>query len=412
MKQNAKGEWVVATPVRNEVIYSFTTVNVPTGDPGWTYLMGRPDDDATPIKLNISPTGRLEFRPPSAQHNMYTPVGTVAEMQFINTVYGALAGSYYQETDLDLLGGAGNAARYQWKPIGNGAAPFTGTFDGSKKSLGNIYINEPSSDGMGLFGYLNGNAVLQNIHLASGSVTGRDDTGGIAGSQKDDTASIRIINCSNGAAVRGAGYSIAGIIGNPLNGAFIAGCRNSGDVHADGGNVGGIAGGYDAAVSIIACYNTGDVWSTGTNRVGINPIAVGGIAGVMNNGPGSMMIACYNNGTIRSGGDRLGGILGKSPLEPEASYWNKTAPGTQAPCGRYDHTNLPHDDHAEPYNGESDFPDVKTDHIDVGVGHANYCAEWGPGGGAVWDGTGAPPEGGWWDQNTIGGGQLPKLWWE
>jgi hypothetical protein len=132
--ENVNGEWVVTTGVRKKMIYSFTTDNEETGDPGQTYLMGRPD--SAPIKLKISSTGELAFRDKDAKG---IPVGTIAEMRLINTGAASLAGNYYQDADIDLLGGNNIAGTHQWEPIGKPAspappdsAPFTGVFDGNK----------------------------------------------------------------------------------------------------------------------------------------------------------------------------------------------------------------------------------------------------------------------------------------
>jgi hypothetical protein len=361
------------------MIYSFTTVNVPTGDPGWTYYMGRPDDDATPIKLNISPTGKLDFRPPSAQGG--TPVGTVAEMQFINTGTttvtreDALKGNYYQEADIDLLGGANIDTTAQnpqtgspmeklnWTPIGK-PNPFTGTFDGNKKSLDNISVNE-TSGGVGLFGYLDGSALLQNIRLESGSVTGGgNDVGGISAGQAGATASIRIINCSNGADVSGGGGAVGGIIGWPQNGAFIAGCRNSGEVTGNS-DAGGISGGDDAVITITACYNTGEITAISHG---------GGIAGTQ--GQGSIT-ACYNDGPITAN-FYPGGIKGFAAAPVSGCYCNSAMSSAEG-GGTF-------------YDGDSDFPNVSAV--------------------SGWETSLDGSNGKYWKPGTTTGGQLPKLWWE
>jgi hypothetical protein len=447
MKQNAQGEWVVTTPKKDMMIYSFITVNAQTGDPGQLYYMGRKDTDNVPIKLNISPDGTLGFRAPDAKG---IPVGTVAEMQLINdpAAGGALGGTYYLETDLDLLGGNNVSGRLTWASIGK-ANPFTGVFDGNDKSLDNIYVDE-RTDGAGLFGYLSGSGALKNIHLKSGSVTGGgDDVGGIAGGQKPDNQHIRISNCSSAATVTGSGNSIGGIIGWPRGGAVITGCGNSGEVSGNG-PVGGIAGGADANIIVIACSNTGEVSGKATvggiiGKSGNNSF----IIGCRNSGPikgfglyigteflstaggitggddrGITITACYNRGSVWGGGKSIGGIAGtqgrgsmtacyndgsvtgdpgstfKGGIKGDGSapvtacYWNNDPP-TEAVDG----TGWGGNAGMTGYSGS--FPNVQV-----------AGPEWEPGNGPGWDGAGTPPVGGWWKQSTLTGGRLPELWWE
>jgi hypothetical protein len=376
--------------------------------------------------------GVLNFRAPYAKG---IPVGTVAEMQFINTGTAtvtpddALTGKYYQEADIDLLGAVtAPLTKYQWKPIGKAAPYFTGVFDGGGKSLDNLSVNE-TSNGAGLFGYLNGRAVLQNIRLASGSITGAGNhIGGIAGGQRMTSGqTVRIIDCFNGATVSGvsisSGSRIGGIIGRLEGGAVVTGCRNEGevkngylaiggiagsaadnttiigcgnsgdvsggrvvggiigmpsadslviigcrnegDVSSPGSFVGGITGGNNNSYAITACYNLGKVEGTK---------AVGGIAGAQ---AGNNITACYNDGSVSSitGSTEKGGILGDGSASPVACYWNKDPPGgTQATHGTGINFATPTDFGTTKYpiTPGSGFPNVKEFHID---GNPNSLAD-------------------------------------
>jgi hypothetical protein len=342
--------------------------------------MGRKDSDTTPLKLNISPAGELAFRGADAQGVI--PVGTVAELQMINTVTGALAGKYCQEADIDLLGAVTGPplTPLTWKPIGK-AAPFTGEFDGGGKLLTHISVNE-SSNGAGLFGYLNGSAVLQNIRLESGSVTGQEDTGGIAGGQAQANQNIKIINCSNGAEITGVS-GVGGRIGWPQGGAVIAGCRNSGNVSGGHHDTGGIAGGDNSVFTITACYNLGTVHG--------EDYAIGGIVGGGPESGGGSITACYNHGSVTGkigGSAKLGGIAGDPHSTNTACYWNSASP-TEATHGIGWETDTGPDAGMTGYSGS--FPDVSSV--------------------SGWE-TSDDGLTGYWKPGTTGGGQLPKLWWE
>ena len=65
-------------------------------------------------------------------------------------------------------------------PIGGLFSNFTGTFDGNSHTIGNLTINRPSIDYVGLFGYVSGGTV-RNVGVLGGSVTGQVNTGALVG---------------------------------------------------------------------------------------------------------------------------------------------------------------------------------------------------------------------------------------
>ena len=76
-----------------------------------------------------------------------------------------------------------------WTPIGNPNAStnaFKATFDGNGYTISNLYINRPSADYQGLFGYGDG-AKLSNIALENVDVTGNYKVGGLVGNGKGAT---------------------------------------------------------------------------------------------------------------------------------------------------------------------------------------------------------------------------------
>ena len=92
----------------------------------------------------------------------------------------------------------------EWTPIGNSTYAFQGTFDGSKEdvegnyTISNLYINSPSADNVGLFGYTTSGEV-KNVTLNNANVTGCLDVGAVAGypftskyTNIDVTGTIRI----------------------------------------------------------------------------------------------------------------------------------------------------------------------------------------------------------------------------
>ena len=181
-----------------------------------------------------------------------------------------------------------NLGELSWVPIGVGNA-YTGTFDGSGKTISNLYIKAEKQE-VGLFGYTQ-ESTIKNLTIDNASVTntanytgilvgdagykstlqnimistkcqvigGNDYTGGIAGIL-DGNAS----NCVNYATVQGK-EDVGGLFGRyDRTGNSITSCANYGNVTATSKNAGGLVG-YFSSGTIQDCANYGDV--KGTDRV-------------------------------------------------------------------------------------------------------------------------------------------------
>ena len=234
---------------------------------GAPILIGRKGNESVQLKFN---NGNLVFRDTV---NGAIPIGTYAELQLINTIAGALAGSYKQEADINLM-------NKSWTPIGKtGAARFTGIYDGNGHTLTGLYINSLTLDYAGLFGYVGIANVLSGVFNlgVSGNVTGRQYVGGIVG------------------------YLYAGKIENCFS---IVDVTGGGTTQNAGNNVGGIAGQIYYGSSLVNSFSTGNV--TGVQNVG-------GIVGLLNsnsNNNSSSVENCYATGAI-SGVYLVGGVVGQ-----------------------------------------------------------------------------------------------------
>ena len=179
-----------------------------------------------------------------------------------------------------------NLGELSWVPIGVGNA-YTGTFDGSGKTISNLYIKTENQQA-GLFGYtyqstiknltfenanvtntelytgiLVGDAgyqtTLQNIKISTNKcqvIGGKDYTGGIAGSLDGNA-----YNCVNYATVQGI-KNVGGLFGYyDRAGNSMTACANYGNVTASSKNIGGLVG-YFGSGTIQDCANYGDVKGT------------------------------------------------------------------------------------------------------------------------------------------------------
>ena len=183
-----------------------------------------------------------------------------------------------------------------WTPIGTAEHPFTGTFDGDGKTIKGLEISggEPK-DNQGLFGVNAG--TIENLTV-EGSVTGKDNVGGIAGT---NTRTGTIKDCTSNVSV--TGYNgIGGAAGK--NDGTVTGCTNQGSVTGSGTGAGGIAG----TNSGTAAGNTNSGSVSGKD-------SVGGIVGT--NGENGKITDNVNSGNVAgdntgSGSSTIGAVIGKN----------------------------------------------------------------------------------------------------
>ncbi len=224
------------------------------------------------------------------------------------------------QADLDL-------SRLPWTPIGNGSnAQFKGRFLGNAHTISNLYINQPSANNQGLFGYCGEGSQIWQLRLTNISVTGNTNVGAITGAITGYSSSASIYDCNVSGSVSGSENvgGIAGIAGKSKT--FISRCINNAAVSANKNRAGGIAGCcYDGtsfgAASINLCVNNGAVDSYGDYVGGIsgntgetisnciNTGAIGGnatndVAGICRNA--DSIINCANMGTVTSQGSVYG----------------------------------------------------------------------------------------------------------
>ena len=219
-----------------------------------------------------------------------------------------------------------NLGELSWVPIGVGNA-YTGTFDGSGKTISNLYIKTENQQA-GLFGYtyqstiknltfenanvtntelytgiLVGDAgyqtTLQNIKISTNKcqvIGGKNYTGGIAGSLDGNA-----YNCVNYAMVQGQ-EDVGGLFGYcDRAGNSMTACANYGKVTATSQIAGGLVG-YFGSGTIQDCANYGNIEGT---------YNVGGMAGYVYKGK-MQNVFCYGNVSATNNTKRGGMVCGYS----------------------------------------------------------------------------------------------------
>ena len=277
--------------------------------------------------------------------------GTVKNYTVITTLgaQGSVTGADLQGMNGDTtknyaLGGniANGATTAAWNsnagfiPVGNKTTSFTGSFDGLGHTITGLVINQPSTVAdVGLIGLSNGvDAVIRNIGLIGGSVTGGAGTGGLLGSGDATNVSNSYTtgNVVGGAWVGGlvgnnvsgnisGSYAtgnisgttaVGGLVGNTLTGNF-SNSYATGNVHGGAGS-GGLVG-INTAGNFDNTYATGNVDGFLTAAGAVTPATnMGGLIGSTTTGNISNSYATgdvgMGNPVGAAGAPNIGGLIG------------------------------------------------------------------------------------------------------
>ncbi len=214
-----------------------------------------------------------------------------------NANYNAHAVHYRLMNDIRLAayaptGKAGDTYQYGWVPIGTGGG-FLAQFDGGGNTITGLAIDNTAAGGghnQGLFGFVGTDAVVKNLNVAgasvrtvgsnagivagrsslgkvlncavSGSVSGMDNVGGVAGLVEN---LCEINDCYSTSSVIGADY-VGGVAGTATNGSIVRYSYSTGSVSGTN-NVGGVAGTIAGWGALRNCAAL-NPWVRGTTNVG------------------------------------------------------------------------------------------------------------------------------------------------
>ncbi|MCT7517396.1 beta strand repeat-containing protein [Aliarcobacter cryaerophilus] len=222
-------------------------------------------------------------------------VNNLYQLQWINQ---ALNGKYELGRDIDASATSswnsnGSGGYYGFNPLGNSSNSFTGTLDGLGFTISDLYINRPTQDDIGLFGYTN-NATIKNIGLENVNISGNNYVGGLVGMNGGNKGTIS--NSYATGSVNG-NSEVGGLVGDGGYGTI----RNSYATGSVSGNdyVGGLVG-----------RNYGTITNSyATNSVDGKGDRVGGLVGA--NGNNGTITNSYATGKV-DGNHQVGGLLGSN----------------------------------------------------------------------------------------------------
>ena len=232
----------------------------------------------------------------------YMWVEDAAQLQAIDT---NLSGKYALKNSIDAIGTKDLDGGKGFKPLGSDREDgFTGTFDSLEFHIFDLTINRSDMDNVGLFSKTKG-AILNNVTLVGGKITGQNNVGTLVGSATNTT----ITGAVNSAAVVGVA-NVGGLVGTGT-GVTLKDAVNMGDITGTDHAVGGLAGNLTNGTVSGNSYNIGNVGGPDdTNR----PYDVGGLVGVANGstlGNEKAKDGIIYNGLTVKGKYNVGGIAGR-----------------------------------------------------------------------------------------------------
>jgi len=235
--------------------------------------------------------------------------------QDLDAIRDNLGGSYCLMNNLDsTTAGYTELARATandgngWQPIGNESHPFTGSFYGQGYEIRDLFIDRPEENEVGLFGFVDGGGIIENVGVVNATVTGNEWVGGLVGYNKGGTVTDS--------------YSTGRVKGYMRVGGLV------------GWNQGTVSKSYSTVVVTIARsvgglvgYNTGTVDSSYSSGSVTGYEYVGGLVGT-NHWFGTVS-NCYSNSTVK-GESRTGGLVGINYWRVRNSFWDTETSGQPA----------------------------------------------------------------------------------
>lgn len=246
----------------------------------------------------------------------YMWVEDVEQLQAIGASEDTLDGNYALRNSIDAT------ATQDWNgtfnPLGgtgqNGDDnPFTGKFDGLDYNIFNLNINRGTEEHVGLFGVVGEGAVINNVTLVGGSITGQNNVGALAGSVQ---GGVHISNITNSASVTGeknVGGIVGESIGNDSQKTVYENLINTGTITSSG-TEDGEGGRISNAGGLIGYLKEGNLGGTSYN--------LGAVTGRTEN-DGSMIVG-YNVGGLV--GHAVNSVIGNEDMIDEGG--NVIAEGT------------------------------------------------------------------------------------
>lgn len=295
----------VTTPGEETFTYNKTTVVNLVAEPDHGYQFIKWTGDVGTIKdVNAASTNITM----SATHKITAIFAKeIWDWSDLDAIRDNLGGSYCLMNNLvsttanytELVSATANDGN-GWPPIGTEDHPFTGSFYGEGYEIRDLFINRPEENEVGLFGFVDGAGIIENVGVVNAAVTGNYCVGSLVGYNKKGTVTD---SYSSGSV---EGYKrVGGLVG--WNQHTVSNSYSTIGV-GDARSVGGLVG-----------YNTGTVSNSYSSGSVEGYQYIGGLVGT--NHLLGAVINSYSSTTVE-GETLVGGLVGFNYWRVENSFWD------------------------------------------------------------------------------------------
>jgi hypothetical protein len=139
-------------------------------------------------------------------------IASLSELRLLSESSEDWSKHFILTTDIDASDTSTWNSGEGFSPIGNDTTNFTGSFNGNGHTISGIVIDRPSQSYIGLFGYLGSGAIVKNIGLVGGSITGDQRVGGLVGLSNTG----QVADCFSTTTITGKDY-VGGLVGQNFN---------------------------------------------------------------------------------------------------------------------------------------------------------------------------------------------------
>lgn len=239
-----------------------------------------------------------------------------SDYELVNDIDASTTADWNGGTGFDPIGRCALFRSNQNDMCQDNSDAFSGVFDGNGNEIGNLVIDRPDGNSVGLFGYTD-SATVRNVRLQNVTVRADQRVGGLIGAQLYGV----VENASVDGRVEGGvvspgqqpdGFRVGGIVGMGIRGAVLTNQNVFTGTVIGGSNVGGIIGRTGGSTAVSVTYSRANVTATAdrcsvcTNTNSPGGPNAGGIAG--NSGNPSKIENSYAAGNVS--GSTVGGIVG------------------------------------------------------------------------------------------------------
>ncbi len=110
------------------------------------------------------------------------------------------------------------AAFATWQPIGTPENPYQGTFDGQGHTISGLYIDDNTTNNVGLFGNVAPDAVIKNLGVTDSYIAGNENVGAICGKSEGT-----VVNCYTVSEVKGS-KNVNPLVGAKTSASVVENC--------------------------------------------------------------------------------------------------------------------------------------------------------------------------------------------